>query len=143
MSELQLLNPIANANGLKVREVLNKRGNVLRNEIVFNEERKGQSASDIGKELRANGLKGKELTEKVNSILAGEKDLRSVIAKFVLDKACEDGIPDAIHESKGFTTIKVLKPKVTKSDVMREQAETIDRIKSVLTPEQIKALGLK
>jgi hypothetical protein len=123
-----------------VQPILNKNGKVIRNEIKFGEH--GNGASAIRKKLReTTALKGKELTARVTQILAGEKDLRNVIAREALNKALEDGVCDSISETSNMLTLKVQKPKVTKQAVIDTQAEQIARIMSVLTPEQKKALS--
>lgn len=131
MSITSIIKQVANRNGSNVAQIENKNGIVLRQEIVFDGNRVGQSASAIRKELREQGIKGKELTENVNSILAGEKDLRTSIATLALQKATESGCVDAISENKNFVTIKVLKPKITKDQIISKQADQIAQLERI------------
>lgn len=125
-----------------VVDIYNKNGRVIRREIAFGKH--GNSASDIKKKLKeANpDLKGRHLTDKVNAILSGEKDLRNALAREALNKACEDGVVDQISESSNLMTIKVKKARVTKQSVIDEQAEQLARMKAAMTDDQLKALGL-
>ena len=114
-----------------VQPILNKNGKVIRNEIKFGEH--GNSASAIRKQLReTTDLKGKALSSRVTQILAGEKDLRNVIAREALNKALEDGVADSISETSNMLTLKVQKPKVTKQALIDTQAEEIARLRGVL-----------
>lgn len=114
-----------------VQQVFNKNGKVIRNEIQFGEH--GNGASAIRKKLReSTDLKGKELTARVTAILAGEKDLRNVIAREALNKALEDGVADSLSETTNMLTLRVLKPKVTKQNVIDKQAEEIEILKAKL-----------
>ena len=131
MSITSIIKQVANRNGLTFDTIENKNGIVLRQEVVFNSDREGQSASAIRKEVREQGIKGKELTENVNSILAGEKDVRTAIATLALQKATESGCVDTIAENKNYVTIKVLKPKITKDQVISKQAEQIAQLERI------------
>ena len=72
-----------------------------------------QTASEIRHTLKAEGLKGKELTNKVNSVLSGEADIRWMKHEALVSAARSNGfVPDYTDASaKGTSMVtRYIKP---------------------------------
>jgi hypothetical protein len=99
--------------------LINSRGTVVGQRSFFGT----KSASDIKTALKAAGLKGTELTEKVNECLVSEGAQRLILATAWVQSAAQNGfLPDVGDLRKNTGTLRMVKPKVTAMKITQEAA---------------------
>lgn len=88
----------------------------------------GKSAKDLKAALKAalkaQGLKGSELTKQVNEVLMGSKTLNQQMGAAFLQHACQEGfIPDMGELRKTTGVLRFVKPSEVKSAPAVDQKE--------------------
>lgn len=117
--------------GMAIRSA---KGRVVGSRITFAGE---VPASQVRKDLRAQGLMGKELTEAVNEVLTGAKDMAWARHDAAISLLRSNGyVPDYVDARKTGATARFVKPASVKPEITREMAlATLG-----LTEEQLQAL---
>ena len=91
------------------------------------------SAKDIRAELKAGGVKGKELTRRVNQTLSGEKNMRDQLGAAWLQAAIQDGYTcDKGELRKNTGNLRLVKV----TEVKKEE------VKATTVEQALEALGL-
>lgn len=119
----------------------NSAGKATGSRITFG----GLSATDVKKQLKEQGIKGKELTKRVDQVLRGEASLRNTIGRAYVDKLVEDGFVfghiDANKKGNKakLELIKVEKPIITVADIAAADQTTKDAVLAALLKEKEEA----
>jgi len=101
------------------------------------------TASEIRHTLKAEGLKGKELTNKVNSVLSGEADIRWMKHEILVSAARSQGfVPDYTDASAKGTSMVTRYIKPEQQYVKASEAAEKDAVIAALQAElaELKAL---
>ena len=109
--------------GTAGNQITTKRGKVIGERMGFFQ---GNSAAAVKAELRADGFKGRELTEQVNAVLRGETDLAWAKHDAAVSALRSAGyIPSAVEARKATGVVRYVRPveaKAAKATVSRESA---------------------
>jgi hypothetical protein len=87
------------------------------------------AAKDVKEALKANGIKGKELTKRVNETLRGEKDLRQQLGMAWLQAQYQAGyVPDMGKTNKAQDKCSIVLIKAApKVEVSKEQVDAMTK----------------
>lgn len=124
----------------QTRDIVSAAGKVVGTRLCFGG---GESASELKARLKSQGMKGRELTEKVNDILCGRADVRWVEHDAAVSAMRSAGlVPDLAEVRKKTGCVRYVRPvdpeKSKSEKLAAENAELARQLAE--TQEQIKAL---
>jgi hypothetical protein len=131
---------VATFNGISGVALLTKAGKQSGVRMAF-DSTGGLTASAVRTQLKGEGLKGRELTRKVNEVLCGETDLRWAKHEAAVSVLRSSGyVPDYVDARKGGATARFFKPKpVVETEITQDAALAA----LGLTAEQFQAMLAK
>jgi hypothetical protein len=128
--------------------IVSKKGKTVGTRLTFGGQ--GMSASEVRKELKAAGSKGRELTREVNAVLSGEKDVRWAKFEAAVSLVRSRGdVPDLIDVRKGGATARFIAQQspvagVSKADAMEVLAAsmgmTVEQFAAILSAKVLKPM---
>lgn len=130
---------VATINGVSGKAILTKAGKVVGSRFNFAEQ--GMSIADVRAGLKAEGLKGRELTRKVNEVVYGGKEYRN--AKFMasLSVMMANGlVADTMDVRKTSAVVRFVKPKSPTDGVTQDEAMEVLAKGKGMSLDELKAL---
>lgn len=136
MTNANMNKAVVTFQGITGTAIRSAKGTIVGSRVTFAGE---VPASEVRKGLRAQGLKGKELTEAVNDVLTGAKDMAWARHDAAISLLRSNGyVPDYVDARKTGATARFVKPTATKPEITREMALAA----LGLTEEQLAALAV-
>lgn len=129
---------IAIVNGIQGNQITSKAGKVVGTRVAF---MGNQTAAEIKAELKAKGLKGRELTRKTNEVLVGKTPVAWAKYEAHVSLMRTAGyLPSGLDARAKSAVARFVKPTSATEGVTEDDALTVLAASRGLTVEQLKEL---